>query len=92
MGNYATCTKYGYMDIAFKDMREKGSFIISLESMLSHMNVFNAHTIEYIPVKDFINIKHDNNQRHIIIKSCYYLIFNRSYKHNKQNTYQGSHP
>ena len=51
-------------------MHEKGPFIISLENMLSHMNVFNAHTIEHIQVKDFINIKHDHNQGDTIVESC----------------------
>ena len=51
-------------------MHEKGSFIVTLENMLSHMNVFNAHTIEHIQIKDSINIKHDYNSRHIIIESC----------------------
>ena len=49
------------MHITHKDMHEKGLFIISLENMLSHVNFFNAHTIEHIQVKDSINIKHDNN-------------------------------
>ena len=51
-------------------MHEKGSFIISLESILIHINVFNLHTIEHIQVKDFIKIQHDHTQRHIIIESC----------------------
>ena len=50
-------------------MHEKGSFIISLENVLTHVNVFNAHTIEHIQVKDFINIQHDHNQRQIFMES-----------------------
>ena len=38
-------------------MHEKGSFNIYLEINLSHMNVFKAHTIEHIQVKDFINMQ-----------------------------------
>ena len=46
-------------------MHEKGSLIVYLERMLSHMNVFNGHTIENVQVKDSINIKHKQNQGHI---------------------------
>ena len=42
---------------------------ISLESMLKHLKIFNAHTREHIKDKDHNNIKHDHNQRHNIIKS-----------------------
>ena len=58
---YPTCTKYGYMHIINKDMHDNGSFIISLENMLSHVNVCNAHNVEHIRVKDSINIKNDHN-------------------------------
>ena len=47
-------------------MYEKDHF---LESMLSHLKIFNAHTIEHIKVKDSINKKHDRKKRHIIIES-----------------------
>ena len=57
------------MCIALKVMHEKGSFIISLENVQNHVNTLNAHTIEHIQVKDFINLKHDPNQIHIIIVS-----------------------
>ena len=59
-------------------MHEIGSFIISLENVLSHVNVFNAHIIEHIQVKDSINISHDRKQRHIIIESYLLFIFNTS--------------
>ena len=42
-------------------MHEKRLFIISLENVLSHVNVFNAHIIENIQVKDSINVNHDHN-------------------------------
>ena len=42
-------------------MHEKGSFIISVETVHNHVNSFNAHTIEHIQVKDSIKMKHDHN-------------------------------
>ena len=49
------------MRIALKIMHEKGSFIISLENVENHVNVFNAHTIVHIQVKDSNKMKHDHN-------------------------------
>ena len=61
------------MHITHKDVHEKESFIVSLENMLSHVKVFNAHTIKRVQTKDTINLQHDHNQRHIFIESCQHI-------------------
>ena len=54
----------------------------SLENILTHLEVSNAHTREHIQDKDHNNIMHNHNQRHIIIKSYENFMFNSSYQHN----------
>ena len=43
--------------------------IISLESILSQLKIFDSHTRENIQDNDQNNIKHDHNQTQNIIKS-----------------------
>lgn len=49
------------MHIIYKDIHE---------SMPYYVNVFNSYNIEHIQVKDFLIVKHDNNERLMQISAC----------------------